>query len=364
MAHVSRRVFSDRQLKNGNYMKKLLIIVLLLTIVRLYPILNNQYCFSDDCPAYLNVITDKNSFQEPLFWFISKGLYNMGLDEIMIMKMFTFFLPVFFSIGLYILLRDRVKNHTLYVILIATNTILTINLFWFVLVRNGLMLVFLPFFLHYYIKKNYNLMMLTMFLMALSHISFFIFTIPLAIHLLKKDRKQSFVILLITMMFVGYYSLSYQAQITTNQLTNLSYFQMDAFFLFISILGLVYIKKKSYNIFKYLFIFGAIITLMLFLTSIESYRSLFLLNIPVLLFSSSIIDRYWRNRVFKFLIIIYLVFSCVFFFVYNVSLESITQGDVEEYYQLSKVNGTVSIGDAAWIKYFTGNDMNTHSIYD
>ena len=284
----------------------LLLIIILLFLIRLIPILLNSFCFTDDCPIYYNVILNKETFKEPLFYFISFVLYSLGINEIWVMRIFMTSLPLFFSFGLYILLRKKFKFPTVFIIIFSANTILSINLFWFVLIRNGLMLVFLPYALYYLLEKKYNNFIIFTLFMLLSHISSIFFIIPMILYMIgKTPLTYSVLITFISLSFVIFYYPTYTTQISTLQITNLNYIQTDIFFLFFALMGMVFIKKKS--LYKSLFIFIAIITVVMFFVyqgfaimlgknfgwyaGFAIYWPIFCVIIPVLLIGSSQIIR-------------------------------------------------------------------------
>lgn len=293
-----------------------LLLILLIVLIRLYPLIVNETCFADDCLRYYSYIKGLKTTPELLFLGLTVPLYYIGLDVFVIIKMFMVVLPLVFSFGLYLLLRNRIDNKLMYVAILFANLSLSFNLFWFVLLKNGLMIAFFPFFLHFYLEEKYGRSLFFLFLMALSHMTFILLAIPIIIHSLYKFKNPSFFI--ISIMLLGLFGLYYYSTqeyiIAKTGFTNLNYLFIEIPLLFFAIFS-----KK--NIFKLLFLTNIVFGILSLLFMVEAWRIFVMLNVPILLSSMIFLNEKW-NKIFKGITYSYLVVSFIFFITYVISLKS------------------------------------------
>ena len=303
-------------------MRFLVLIVILISLLRLYPILTNEYCFSDDCTVYYDYILGNLSTPELTFMALVWFMHGILLfDEVLIMRLFMFFLPICFTFGLYKMLKDKVKNSTMSLILIAINLSLSMNLFWFVMVKNGLMLVFFTFFLHYYLEKKYDTSLIFLMLSALSHSTFVFLTIPLIAYMVWKKETYYTGVAFITILVTLYYILSPQAALSGEAgLTNLNYMFVDVAFLFFAVMSV----KKPLSIYVIMFIACSLFALLTLPFLVQSWRMFVLLNFPVYLAAMSFVESKSGNKWFKIILIIYVLYSWGLFFTYITTIQSLT----------------------------------------
>jgi len=181
------------------------------------------------------------------------------------------------------------------------------------------MLIFFPFFLHYYIGGKYGKSSLFLLLMAMSHLTFIFLAIPVLLHSLRKFNK-TFIItgVIIGIVFPSIYLLTHQMDVIKIQrMTNLNYLFVDIPLLLFAVISLF---RSKFNLYNIIFVFNVIATLLLFLYSAEAWRMFVLLNIPMLLSAINFIDKQ-NNKILNYILIFYLIGISILFSVYAISLE-------------------------------------------
>ena len=294
-------------------MGKLTIFTLILTtIMRFLSVIKTNGCVSSDCLRYLAYSLGWFSTPELLpLGIFSFGFWTTGL--LMILS------PLIFSLGLWILLRKHMDEDILLIGITLVNALPAFNLIWMVLLKNGLMVAFLPFFLHFYLERKYLRSLFFLSLMALSHLTFALFAIPVIIHSMYRYKDGDFGTLvfmgfglLITSIFIPYYLINQSYIVGVQGYTNLNYLFVDIF-----IVAFAAITKKS--LLKYTFLFIAAVSLVSLLFMHEAWRFFIMLNVAALIPAMAMLDN---NKPLRKIGYAYCVIALIELTIYLISLKA------------------------------------------
>ena len=292
--------------------KLLIILIVVAVLLRSVPLVLNETCYADDCLRYFAYIEGHLDTPEPMFQ-MANVLHMMGMPAFFAIKLLIWITPLVFSLGLYLLLRKRVSENTMLLAIFFANASLSFNLFWMVLLKNAMMIMFFPFFLYFFLEGHRWKAIFFLACMAMSHMTFILLILPVIAYSLYYDDDKVFpaYMLLVALLFSLYYLQSPQAAIAVaGGGPNLNYFFIDIFLLFFAIFS-------DNDSIKWVLVFNAVIAGLSALFVHESWRLMIMLNVPALLGAVLYIDK---KKTMENIGLVYAAVTIILFAAYALTL--------------------------------------------
>ena len=290
---LKRVYLTDTQCKNIVY-----VILLAASIARLFA----PDCLADDCLRYFAYSTGALWTPELL----PMAMLSLGF---WVVKVIQVACPIVFSLGLWLLLHGKVSDKVLVFGIALVNFLPAFNLFWMVLLKNGLMISFLPYFVKYLLEGKNRLALIFLILMGLSHLTFALLAAPMLF--MSKSKKLRIAGLAFVIIMAAYYLGNQSYIVGKVGGTNFNY-------LFVDFLLVAFAAMSKKTPLKWMFLFVAFASVGSLLM-VEAWRVFITLNIAALIPAMAYLDSR-KERVFDYLMLGYALVAAAQFVFYITSL--------------------------------------------